>query len=135
MENYEAQVLAMKTILTETAPLDALSEKIGRTLSVYPHLTRRDILRLQLSAEELLLHWMDAVRDAQVQLTIQQKGRWLNIQRLLEGPGCRCDPLNQDSALGGGLAVGLALRLIGLQAAEAALRYVVDPCSISAPIS
>lgn len=127
MENYEAQVLAMKTILTETAPLDALSGKIGRTLSVYPHLTRRDILRLQLSAEELLLHWMDAVRDAQVQLTIQQKGRWLNIQRLLEGPGCRCDPLNQDSALGGGLAVGLALRLIGLQAAEAALRYVVDP--------
>lgn len=115
----------MKTILTETAPLDALSGKIGRTLSVYPHLTRRDILRLQLSAEELL-HWMDAVRDAQVQLTIQQKGRWLNIQRLLEGPGCRCDPLNQDSALGGGLAVGLALRLIGLQAAEAALRYVVD---------
>lgn len=104
MENYEAQVLAMKTILTETAPLDALSGKIGRTLSVYPHLTRRDILRLQLSAEELLLHWMDAVRDAQVQLTIQQKGRWLNIQRLLEGPGCRCDPLNQDSALGGGLA-------------------------------
>lgn len=127
MENYEAQVLAMKTILTETAPLDALSEKIGRTLSVYPHLTRRDILRLQLSAEELLLHWMDAVRDAQVQLTIQQKGRWLNIQRLLEGSGCRCDPLNQDSALGGGLAVGLALRLIGPQAAEAALRYVVDP--------
>lgn len=127
MENYEAQVLAMKTILTETAPLDALSEKIGRTLSVYPHLTRRDILRLQLSAEELLLHWMDAVRDAQVQLTIQQKGRWLNIQRPLEGPGCRCDPLNQDSALGGGLAVGLALRLIGPQAAEAALRYVVDP--------
>lgn len=125
MENYEAQVLAMKTILTETAPLDALSGKIGRTLSAYPHLTRRDILRLQLSAEELL-HWMDAVRDAQVQLTIQQKGRWLNIQRLLEGPGCRCDPLNQDSALGGGLAVGLALRLIGLQAAEAALRYVVD---------
>ena len=117
----------MKTILTETAPLDALSEKIGRTLSVYPHLTRRDILRLQLSAEELLLHWMDAVRDAQVQLTIQQKGRWLNIQRLLEGSGCRCDPLNQDSALGGGLAVGLALRLIGPQAAEAALRYVVDP--------
>lgn len=117
----------MKTILTETAPLDALSEKIGRTLSAYPHLTRRDILRLQLSAEELLLHWMDAVRDAQVQLTIQQKGRWLNIQRPLEGPGCRCDPLNQDSALGGGLAVGLALRLIGPQAAEAALRYVVDP--------
>ena len=169
----------MKTILTETAPLDAggvdaLSEKIGRTLSAYPHLTRRDILRLQLSAEELLLlHWMDAVRDARVQLNIQQKGRWLNIQLLLEGPGCRCDPLNQDSALGGGLAdsllatlgigwiyqfdrgensvyisveaekshqvrhaflamalglaVGLALRLIGPQAAEAALRYVVDP--------
>ena len=116
---------------------------------------------------------MDAVRDARVQLNIQQKGRWLNIQRLLEGPGCRCDPLNQDSALGGGLAdsllatlgigwiyqfdrgknsvyisveaekshqvrhaflamalglpVGLALRLIGPQAAEAALRYVVDP--------
>ena len=54
---------------------------------------------------------MDAVRDARVQLNIQQKGRWLNIQRLLEGPGCRCDPLNQDSALGGGLADSLLATL------------------------
>lgn len=54
---------------------------------------------------------MDAVRDARVQLNIQQKGRWLNIQRLLEGPGYRCDPLNQDSALGGGLADSLLATL------------------------
>lgn len=96
----------MKTIVTETTPLnahgvDTVSQKIRESLTAYPFLKRRDILRIQLSAEEFMLHWMAEVKDAEIQLSIEQKGRWLNISPVLIGPGYRCDPLSGESALGG----------------------------------
>lgn len=100
----------MKTIVTETTPLnahgvDTVSQKIRESLTAYPFLKRRDILRIQLSAEEFMLHWMAEVKDAEIQLSIEQKGRWLNISLVLIGPGYRCDPLSGESALGGLAAV------------------------------
>lgn len=106
----------MKTIVTETTPLnahgvDTVSQKIRESLTAYPFLKRRDILRIQLSAEEFMLHWMAEVKDAEIQLSIEQKGRWLNISLVLIGPGYRCDPLSGESALGGGLADSLLATL------------------------
>lgn len=106
----------MKTILAETSKLDAqgvdaVSQQIEAALSSYPYLTRRDILRLQLSAEEILLHWMAEAKDAEVQLVIDQKGRWLDISLLLVGLNYRCDPLSGEAALGGGLADNLLATL------------------------
>ena len=51
----------MKTILQDTHPLDAagvdnISEQIADVLAGYPYITKRDILRLRLTAEEILLH-------------------------------------------------------------------------------
>lgn len=111
------QVLDMKTIVTETTPLnahgvDTVSQKIRESLTVYPFLKRRDILRIQLSAEEFMLHWMAEVKDAEIQLSIEQKGRWLNISPVLIEPGYRCDPLSGESALGGGLAAVTASQFV-----------------------
>lgn len=107
----------MKTIVTETTPLnahgvDTVSQKIRESLTAYPFLKRRDILRIQFSAEEFMLHWMAEVKDAEIQLSIEQKGRWLNISPVLIGPGYRCDPLSGESALGGGLAAVTASQFV-----------------------
>ena len=111
------QVLDMKTIVTETTPLnahgvDTVSQKIRESLTAYPFLKRRDILRIQLSAEEFMLHWMAEVKDAEIQLSIEQKGRWLNISLVLIEPGYRCDPLSGESSLGGGLAAVTASQFV-----------------------
>lgn len=107
----------MKTIVTETTPLnahgvDTVSQKIRESLTAYPFLKRRDILRIQLSAEEFMLHWMAEVKDAEIQLSIEQKGRWLNISLVLIEPGYRCDPLSGESSLGGGLAAVTASQFV-----------------------
>lgn len=106
----------MKTILTETRKLDAhgvdaISQRIGEVLSGYPYLTRRDILRLQLSAEEILLRWMAEAKEGEAQLIIEKKGRRLDISLLLAGMNYRCDPLSGEIALGGGLADNLLATL------------------------
>ena len=93
----------MKTILKETRKLDsygidAVSRQIAVTLSDYPYLTRRDILRLQLSAEEILLHWMTEPGEKSVQLVIEEKGRWLDLTLLLSGVSHRIAPLDADAA-------------------------------------
>lgn len=93
----------MKTILTETRKLDsygvdAVSRQIAVTLSEYPYLTRRDILRLRLGAEEILLHWMEEPGQTSVQLVIEEKGRWLDLTLLLNGVSHRITPLDADAA-------------------------------------
>lgn len=93
----------MKTILTETRKLDsygidAVSQQIAETLSDYPYLTRRDILRLQLSAEEILLHWMAEPGEKSVQLVIEEKGRWLDLTLLLNGVSHQIAPVDADAA-------------------------------------
>lgn len=87
----------MKTILRDTHPLDAagvdnISEQIADVLADYPYITKRDILRLRLGAEEILLHWQQESETARVQLVIEEKGRWVGLMLLLDGIPYRLTP-------------------------------------------
>ena len=69
----------MKTILRDTHSLDAagvdnISEQIADVLADYPYITKRDILRLRLGAEEILLHWRQEAGALRVQLMLQMDG-------------------------------------------------------------
>lgn len=103
----------MKTIVQETFELntegiDALSLRIEQTVSQYTYLSKRDMLRVQIGAEEMLLHWMDKAADLQVQLTIRERGRWLDVSLSLHGIHYPCDPMGDT---GGGLADNLLATL------------------------
>ena len=90
----------MKTILRDTHLLDAagvdnISAQIADVLSDYPYITHRDILRLRLSAEEILLHWMRNTASGKVQLIIEEKAigwiyRWYWMARLFVCRPRRC---------------------------------------------
>lgn len=87
----------MKTILRDTylldaAGIDSISEQIADVLGDYPYITKRDILRLRLSAEEVLLHWESSSDRAQVQLTVAEKGHWLDLTLTLDGVSFRLPP-------------------------------------------
>ena len=87
----------MKTILHDTFLLDAagvdgISEEIAEVLAGYPHIGKRDILRLRLSAEEILLHWRQESGALRVQLVIEEGGRWLSLMLLLDGITYRLAP-------------------------------------------
>ena len=84
--------MPMKTILQDTHPLDAagvdnISEQIADVLADYPYITKRDILRLRLSAEEILLHWRQEAGALRVQLSIEEKGRWIGLMSGATGGG------------------------------------------------
>lgn len=66
------------------------------------------MLRVQIGAEEMLLHWMDKAADLQVQLTIRERGRWLDVSLSLHGIHYPCDPMGDT---GGGLADNLLATL------------------------
>ena len=87
----------MKTILRDTHLLDAagvdnISAQIADVLSDYSYITHRDILRLRLSAEEILLHWMRNTASGKVQLIIEEKGHWLDLSLVLDGTPFRLPP-------------------------------------------
>ena len=89
--------MPMKTILQDTHPLDAagvdnISEQIADVLADYPYITKRDILRLRLSAEEILLHWRQEAGALRVQLSIEEKGRWIELMLRLDGVPYRLAP-------------------------------------------
>lgn len=91
----------MKTILQSKHPLNAagidkISEEIAQTLTAYPNLTKRDILRLRLSTEEILLHWQQEAGQSEVELVIEEKSRWVDLTLLLNGIPYRLTP--PDSA-------------------------------------
>lgn len=95
----------MKTILCDThrldaAGVDAVSEQIAAVLADYPHITKRDILRLRLSAEEILLHWMQTAGALQVQVIVEEKGNWLDLTLTLEGVSFRLLPPDEARASG-----------------------------------
>lgn len=95
----------MKTVLSERRKLnaggvDAISQQISTALLGYPDLSRRDILRLQLSAEEIMLHWMAEPGEADVQLIIEEKGHRLDLTLLLKDVPYRVSPLSTDAFAG-----------------------------------
>ena len=87
----------MKTVLQCTHLLDEMgvdqiSEEISAALSAYPHLSRREILRLRLSAEEILLHWRQEAGAQQVQLVIEEKGYRIELMLVLDGISYQLSP-------------------------------------------
>ena len=95
----------MKTVLKETYNLDAqgvdaVSEKIETTLSQYPHISRRTVLRLRLSAEEILLGWLGDSRGLAVELIVEEKGRWLDLLLILNGVSHRISPPGEGNTTG-----------------------------------
>lgn len=87
----------MKTILRDTHSLDAagvdnISEQIADVLADYPYITKRDILRLRLGVEEILLHWRQEVGELRVELSIEEKGRWVDLMLQMDGVPYRLTP-------------------------------------------
>ena len=87
----------MKTILRDTHSLDAagvdnISEQIADVLADYPYITKRDILRLRLGVEEILLHWRQEVGELRVELSIEEKGRWVDLILQMDGVPYRLTP-------------------------------------------
>ena len=50
------------------------------------------ILRLRLGAEEILLHWRQEVGALHVTLSIEEKGRWVDLMLQLDGVPYRLTP-------------------------------------------
>ena len=96
----------MKTILRDTHSLDAagvdnISEQIADVLADYPYITKRDILRLRLGAEEILLHWRQEVGELRVELSIEEKGRWVDLILQMDGVPY---PLTPETSAASGVA-------------------------------
>lgn len=96
----------MKTILRDTHSLDAagvdnISEQIADVLADYPYITKRDILRLRLGAEEILLHWRQEVGELRVELSIEEKGRWVDLMLQMDGVPYRADTTGRGRGLRG----------------------------------
>ena len=74
----------MKILCRETYELapegvDAASDKLALALQSHTGLKSREVLRLRLSMEEILLNWMQTDRGGQVKLHMEQQGKKLNI--------------------------------------------------------
>lgn len=52
----------------------------------------KTILRLRLGAEEILLHWRQEVGALHVTLSIEEKGRWVDLMLQLDGVPYRLTP-------------------------------------------
>ena len=95
----------MKTILRDThslnaAGVDNISEQIADVLADYPYITKRDILRLRLGAEEILLHWRQEVGELRVELSIEEKGRWVDLMLQMDGVPYRLTPPDAAEVFG-----------------------------------
>lgn len=67
----------------------------------YPTLSKKDILRLRLSAEDLLLNWLEKEKEQSIELLMEENGRNLDVTLSLEGEHYRKNPLeNQDGENG-----------------------------------
>lgn len=87
----------------EAEGIDQISEEIGANLRKYPDLSRKDILRLRLSAEDILMHWMGVAKDLTIELLIEEHGREVNITMSLDGITYKKDPLEMSGAEGMGM--------------------------------
>ena len=86
------KIILRDTFLLDAPGVDAISEQIADVLGDYPYITKRDILRLRLGAEEILLHWRQEVGALHVTLSIEEKGRWVDLMLQLDGVPYRLTP-------------------------------------------
>ncbi len=78
--------------------VDLISQHIYELLSEYKDVSKRDILRIRLSAEELMLRWIDEVGEspAKVELIAERHGRYLDLVLKLHGVSYRIDAESSD---------------------------------------
>lgn len=94
--------LIIKTLLNQIYPLDEtgidkLSEELETCLGKYQDLERKEILRIRLSAEDILLTWMHSGVNLSVQLKLEQRGKNIQISLLLDGLSYSVDPMDPDN--------------------------------------
>ena len=108
----------MKNIHKEKYNLDAqgvdiVSQHIYELLSEYKDVSKRDILRIRLSAEELMLRWIDEVKEgvAKVELIAVRHGRYLDLILKLAGVSYRIDSeaSDGDSDIAKSITAGLGI--------------------------
>lgn len=58
---------------------------------------RKEILRVRLSAEDILLNWMHSGVNLSVQIKIEQRGKDIQISLLLDGLSYSVDPMDPDN--------------------------------------
>ena len=97
------KILKKETYRLEAEGIDQISEEIGANLRKYPDLSRKDVLRLRLSAEDILMHWMGVAKDLTIELLIEEHGREVNITMSLDGITYKKDPLEMSGAEGLGM--------------------------------
>lgn len=83
--------------------IDFISGKINETMRQYPTLSKKDILRLRLSAEDLLLNWLEKEKKQDVVLLMEENGRNLDLTLSLEGDNYKKNPLENQSGENGTL--------------------------------
>lgn len=106
----------MKTIYKERFPLNAegideLSEQLFSALGSNSSLPKRDLFRIRLSAEDILLYWMEQGKEFSTELLIEEKGQHLEISIHLLGTNEEMDPLNTDEMKGVGIVDNLMATL------------------------
>lgn len=90
------EIVMNKQYILDAEGVDIISEDIGKCLLKYPYLSRKDILRIRLSAEDLLLCWKETVPRSTIQLLIQKRGKHLDISLVLNGISYKNNPLEVE---------------------------------------
>lgn len=78
--------------------IDLISDQIEMMLRDYPVMTRKDIFRQRLSAEEMLMRWMNTATGLEVELTAEETKSELYLTMKLEGITFRKNPLYIDDS-------------------------------------
>ncbi len=90
-----------RIVLNEVYPLngegiDSISAEIERVLTPYPALSRKDILKHRLSAEEILMHWNGSAKNLSVELVIESNNKEVSISMSLIGITYKRNPLENE---------------------------------------
>ena len=86
--------LYKKTYNLNAESIDEISEVIGEIRKNYPELTQKDILRLRLSAEDILLNWLKDAKGMPLEFIIEEAGRNLDFTLNLNSGFYRKNPLS-----------------------------------------
>lgn len=76
--------------------IDRISDEIGNALSPYSTVSRKDILKHRLSAEEILMQWIGTAKNLYVELLIETNNKEVNISMSLDGITYKRNPLAVD---------------------------------------
>lgn len=73
------KLICAEKYLLQPEAVDQVSDKLIQVLSTETEMKRQDILRMRLSAEEIMLNWMQDAKGEEVLLCIERQGKRLSI--------------------------------------------------------